>query len=72
MENCYGCGRPYDDSFADWTICRGCAMQQAMEQYPEDHKPVYMDSLGIVWTQKDLEEAGGLKEVIRLNKEARA
>ena len=67
MENCYGCGRPYDDSFADWTICRECSFQQQKESGRE---VVYMDSLGISWTQEELDEAGGLEEVIRLNKEA--
>ena len=68
MENCYGCGRPYDDSFADWTICRDCMWQQQQEA---GRPVVYMDSLGISWTQEELDEAGGLQEVIRLNKEAR-
>ena len=68
MESCHGCGRPYDDSFADWTICRDCK-QREMEEYHGE--PVYMDSLGICWTQKELEEAGGLGEVIKLNKEAK-
>lgn len=68
MEGCHGCGRPYDDSFADWTICRSCMMSQAQESGME---VAYMDSLGIMWTQQDLEEAGGLQEVIRMNKEAR-
>ena len=27
MNGCHNCGRPYDDSFADWTICRECKMQ---------------------------------------------
>lgn len=31
----------------------------------------YMDSLGISWTQEELDEAGGLAEVIRMNNEAR-
>lgn len=33
---------------------------------------VYMDSFGISWTQEELDDAGGLQEVIRLNREARA
>lgn len=68
MEPCYGCGRPYDDSFADWTICRECKHHQ-MEQYHQE--PVYMDALGICWTQSELEEAGGKYEVDRLVKEAK-
>lgn len=35
------------------------------------HEVAYMDSLGICWTQEELDDAGGLREVIRLNKEAR-
>ena len=72
MEGCYGCGRPYDDSFADWTICRDCMWEQnRMAEETTGRKVVYMDSLGISWTQEELDEAGGLKEVIKLNKEAR-
>ena len=67
MENCYVCGCPYDDSFADWTMCRDCAWKDGQER-----GVVYLDSLGISWTQEDLDEAGGLQEVIKLNKEARA
>jgi len=68
MEGCHGCGRPYDDSFADWTICRGCMWEQQKESGRE---VVYMDSLGISWTEEELKDAGGLQEVIKLNKEAR-
>ena len=32
MENCHNCGRPYDDSFADWTICRDCMWEQVVWQ----------------------------------------
>ncbi len=66
MENCYGCGRPYDDSFADWTICRDC-----MRQEQQERGVVYMDSLGICWTQEELDDAGGMQEVVRLNAEAK-
>lgn len=66
MDGCHNCGRPYDDSFADWTICRDCMWQ--MEQA---RGVVYLDSLGISWTQEELDEAGGLSEVIKLNKEAK-
>lgn len=68
MDNCHGCGRPYDDSFADWTICRGCKQREMEESHGE---PVYMDSLGICWSRAELEEAGGLEEVVKLNQEAR-
>jgi hypothetical protein len=68
MEPCHGCGRPYDDSFADWTICRPCKQQQMDEYHGE---PVYMDGLGITWTQAELEEAGGQREVDQLVEEAR-
>lgn len=68
MESCHNCGRPYDDSFADWTICRECANQlEALS----GREIVYRDSLGISWTQEELDSAGGLQEVIRLNREAR-
>ena len=65
---CNFCGRPYDDSFADWTICRDCANQKELESGREI---VYRDSLGISWTQEELDSAGGLAEVIKMNKEAR-
>lgn len=39
-----------------------------MQQW--ENPPVYMDSLGIAWTQAELDDAGGLQEVIRMNKEA--
>lgn len=68
MQPCTGCGRPYDDSFADWSICRDCKHQQMEEALGE---PVYMDGLGICWTQSDLEEAGGQREVDRLVAESR-
>ena len=57
MDNCHGCGRPYDDSFADWIICQNCMYQQQIES---GRNIVYMDSLGITWTQEELDEAGGL------------
>lgn len=63
MSPCHSCGRPYDDSFADWTICRSCKQQQ-MEKYHGE--PVYMDALGICWTQAELDEAGGQAEVDQL------
>ncbi len=66
MDNCHGCGRPYDDSFADWTICRDCMLEQ---QRSNGRDIAYMDSLGISWTQEELDDAGGLDEVIRLNAE---
>lgn len=69
MENCYGCGIPYDDSFADWTMCRGCMWQA---QRDSGREVVYMDSLGISWTEEEIKEAGGLSEINRLNKEARS
>jgi hypothetical protein len=37
----------------------------------EEYGAVYMDELGICWTQEDLNEAGGIEEVIKLNKEAK-
>lgn len=67
MNNCYNCGIPYNDSFVDWTICRDCANTQEIES---GRQIVYRDILGISWTQKELDDAGGLQEVIRLNKEA--
>lgn len=69
MEPCHSCGRQYDDSFADWTICRSCKQQQMEEHLGE---PVYMDGLGICWTASELEEAGGRQEVDRLVDESKS
>ena len=67
MDGCHSCGMPYNDSFADWTICRPC-MQRQMEAYHEE--PVFMDALGICWTRGELEEVGGIQEVQRLASDA--
>jgi len=64
MECCHQCGRPYDDSFPDWTICGACYR----EQLPDD---TYVDSLGIAWSPDELAEAGGRSEVDRLCSEAK-
>lgn len=63
MQGCNSCGTPYDESFPDWTICRACLTDQA----PDGS---YIDSLGIVWSPEDLEEAGGKAEVERMVYEA--
>jgi hypothetical protein len=63
---CQTCGTPYNDSFADWSICRSCMWQQE-----QSRGVVYIDSLGISWTQEELDGAGGLQEVVRLNHEAK-
>ena len=67
MDDCHSCGRTYDDSFADWTICRDCKQRQ-MEEYHGG--PVYVDDLGIPWSQSELMEAGGREEVDRMVAEA--
>jgi hypothetical protein len=65
---CHNCGGMFhDDMMADWTICYGCKQRQ-MEEYHGE--PVFMDSLGIAWTQAELEEAGGKAEVMRMAAEA--
>lgn len=69
MENCRGCNVSYDDSFADWTICRDCAVKQHEQA---GRVIVYMDQLGIAWTQEELDEAGGLEEVKSMAKEGDA
>lgn len=68
MSPCCGCGKPYDDSFADWSICRDCKFEQMQMIEPET---VYMDGLGICWAEKQLKEAGGKSEVDKLVAEAR-
>ena len=65
-ETCHGCGG-YPD--ADWTICSTCKKQQMEEALGEE---VYIDGLGIAWTKKDLEDAGGRNEVDRLVSENNA
>lgn len=66
---CHGCNEVFPDAMmADWSVCRSC-MERDMEQYHEG--PVYIDSLGIVWSQEELKEAGGQQEVDSLAREAR-
>lgn len=70
MSQCHNCGGEFsDDQMADWTICRSC-YQKEMEGIKRE--PVYVDSLGIAWTQQELDAAGGREEVDRLNRESRA
>jgi hypothetical protein len=45
-------------------------MQEEMEKHHGE--PVFIDSLGIAWTQSDLDESGGLQEVQRMVCEADA
>ena len=68
LYKCEYCGGQFpDDYMADWTICRGCSKQQMEFLYDEE---VYIDGLGIAWTKADIEEAGGIDEINRLNDEA--
>jgi reverse gyrase len=61
---CHNCGGEYpDEMMADWTICRNCMQDQVGEDK-------YIDSLGIVWSKEELEEAGGEKEVELMCEEA--
>lgn len=62
---CHTCGRPYDDSFPDWSICGNCLQQQVGEDK-------YIDSLGIVWSQDELQEVGGVGQVEVMCQEADA
>lgn len=63
---CHQCGGTFPDHLmADWTICRSCMQKHT----PDDH---YMDSLGITWSPKELEEAGGKAEVERLCRESKS
>ncbi len=66
---CHTCGGYFhDDMMADWTICFTCKKRLMEEAAGE---PIFMDSLGIAWTQSELDEAGGKNEVIRMAKEAK-
>lgn len=66
---CNGCGGFFhNDMMADWTICFGCK-QRDMEKIAGE--PVFMDSLGIDWTQSELDEAGGKQAVIDMAKDAK-
>ena len=68
LQECHNCGGQFEDSqMADWTICFPCKQTLMEEAYGE---PVYLDGLGIAWTAKDLEEAGGRVEVDRMAHEA--
>ena len=67
---CHNCGGYFhDDMMADWTICFGCK-QRMMEEATGG--PIFMDSLGIAWTPKELEEAGGKAEVMKMARESDA
>jgi hypothetical protein len=61
---CYGCGS-YPD--ADWMICSHCKRSQLEEMWGE---PVFIDGLVIAWTQSDLQEAGGVHEVMKMTADA--
>ncbi len=64
LQQCHGCGGQFPDAqMADWTICFHCKKSQ-MEEYHDE--PVFIDSLGICWTQSELEEAGGINEVVKM------
>lgn len=53
---------------ADWTVCRNCQLA-FFEAYHEG--PVYLDALGIAWSEDELKEAGGKEEVDRMVRDAR-
>lgn len=64
LQQCEVCGGMFPDAMMpDWTRCGGCKQRMTEEEYGE---PVFMDSLGIVWTEKELEEAGGMQEVVKM------
>ena len=64
LQQCHNCGGEFpDEAMADWTVCRGCMIRETEEARGE---PVFMDQLGICWTQDELKEAGGKEEVERL------
>lgn len=68
LQQCHACGGYYPDEYmADWTICRRCLKQKVEEDLGEE---VYMDALGIVWTQEDIKEAGGIVEINKMVAEA--
>jgi len=48
MENCQECGIPYNDSFADWTICRDCKLRLIREG---EEKVEHIDNFDIYWTE---------------------
>ena len=67
---CHNCGGFFhQDIMADWTICFGCKQRQ-MEEYHGGQ--VFMDSLGIAWSEEELAEAGGKTEVMRMARESDA
>ena len=63
-ETCDKCGQPAD---AGWNICSRCKKKEVQKQVGED---VYIDSMGIAWTQEEIEEAGGVSEIERMCNEA--
>lgn len=70
LQQCHNCGGQFPDAYmADWTICVNCKRSAMEEMYGE---PVFIDSLGIAWTQAEIEEAGGIHEVQKMAYDADA
>lgn len=68
LTQCHNCGGMFPDSMmADWTICFNCMRQRMEEALGEE---VFIDQLGIAWTQSDIEEAGGIDEIKNMASEA--
>lgn len=62
MLTCQTCNNEYNiGEMADWTICYNCMRNEKMSM---DY--IYVDSLGIGWTEHDLRDAGGVREVEKL------
>ena len=61
---CVTCGKNVDyDSMPTWTLCRDCLQERV-------GLDKYIDSLGIVWAPKEVEDAGGIEEIERLCSES--
>ena len=57
---CRYCGGQFaDNMMADLTICFSCKKHEMEKMFGEE---VFIDSLGIAWTKKELDEAGGWKK----------
>lgn len=55
-----------------WETCSPCDKEQMMEYYESQGEEVYIDSLGIAWTDDELAEAGGMSEVEKMCNDNRA
>lgn len=68
MSTCQVCGNEFDyNSSPAHCVCASCYEKEIRKAYDEE---VFIDPLGIPWTQKEMEKAGGYREIIKMCDEA--